>query len=88
MLRFSPFRVPDSRDFAKLNLLFKPNLVFEIGYSYVLTYVSSEGLSPLKQYTLLKKKYSFRSSLRAKLQGTKFDYETNPASGPGFLLPD
>ena len=29
---FSPFRAPDSRDFAKLNLLFlNPNLIFEIG---------------------------------------------------------
>jgi hypothetical protein len=29
---FSPFRAPDSRDFAKLNLLFlNPHLIFEIG---------------------------------------------------------
>jgi len=29
---FSPFRAPDSRDFAKLNLLFlNPNLISEIG---------------------------------------------------------
>ena len=28
---FSPFRAPDSRDFAKLNLLLNPNLIFEIG---------------------------------------------------------
>ena len=31
---FSPFHAPDSRDFAKLNLLFlNPNLIFEIGSS-------------------------------------------------------
>jgi hypothetical protein len=30
---FSPFHAPDSRAFAKLNLLFQnPNLIFEIGY--------------------------------------------------------
>jgi hypothetical protein len=34
---FSPFCAPDSRDFAKLNLLFlNPNLIFEIGSNYFL----------------------------------------------------
>jgi hypothetical protein len=38
---FSPFHIPDSRDFAKLNLLFlNPNLIFEIG-SMVPPYKSS-----------------------------------------------
>ena len=36
---FSPFRAPDSRDFAKLNLLFlNPNLIFEIGYSFTVPF--------------------------------------------------
>ena len=31
---FSPFHAPDSRDFAKLNLLvLSPNIIFEIGYN-------------------------------------------------------
>jgi len=29
---FSLFRAPDSRDFAKLNLLLNPNLIIETGF--------------------------------------------------------
>ena len=35
MIRFFTFRAPDSRDFAKLNLLvLNPNLIIKKGYSY------------------------------------------------------
>jgi len=60
------------RFFTVSRLALNPNLIFEVGSSYVLNYASSEGSSPLKQYRLFKKDYPFRSSLRAKLKGAKF----------------
>ena len=40
---FLPFHAPDSRDFAKLNLLLlNPNLIFEIGSNKVI-----KGMRPL-----------------------------------------